>query len=80
MQKYRLEFVLHIQHASVQIIKNSLAEFGEDLEITDLCQDNVIAKGKDFKININTEEPTVIFDICSQFGRLKSVKIDERNL
>jgi len=78
MPKYRLEFILHAQKATLTIIKNSLSEFGEGLEISD-CQDSE-AKGKNFKININSEEPTVIFDICSQFGRLRSVKIDEGTL
>jgi len=75
MRCYHLEFILHVKKPSLAIIKNSLSEFGEGLEISD-CQDSG-AKGKNFKININTEEPTVIFDICSQLGRLRSVKIDE---
>jgi len=75
MQKYLLEFILHSHQANEKTLKNSLTEFGEDLKITD-CQE-AIAKGKDFRININTEDPTIIFDICSQFGRIKSVKIDE---
>jgi dihydroxyacetone kinase-like predicted kinase len=73
MQKYHLEFILHIQDTPVDTIRNSISELGELLEITD-CQDNV-AKGKNFKINIETKDPTVIFDACAQFGRIKSVKI-----
>jgi dihydroxyacetone kinase-like predicted kinase len=33
-------------------------------------------KGRDFKIRIYTDEPTIIFDTCAQFGRLKSIKIE----
>jgi dihydroxyacetone kinase-like predicted kinase len=73
---YKLEFILHIYSVSAKTLKSSLAEFGDDLEITDFCQE-AGAKGRDFKININTEEPTVIFDICSQFGRIKSIKVNE---
>jgi dihydroxyacetone kinase-like predicted kinase len=73
---YKLEFILHIYNTPVNTLKSSLSEFGEDLEITDSCQDPD-AKGKDFKINIKTEEPTLIFDVCSQFGRIKSAKVDE---
>ena len=76
MQKYLLEFVLHTQDSSSVTIKNSLAEFGENLEIADSCQD-AGARGKDFKVRIRTEDPTTIFDICSQIGRIKSMKVDE---
>jgi dihydroxyacetone kinase-like predicted kinase len=75
MQKYSLEFILHTQDASAEEIHNSLAEFAESLEIAD-CQGDG-GRGKDFKVNINTEEPTAIFDICAQFGRIKNVRIDE---
>lgn len=62
---------------SSEALKNSILEFGEDLEITQMPQDNDV-KDKDFRIRIHTEDPTVIFDTCAQFGRLKSIKIDEK--
>lgn len=68
MSKFRLEFILHTPSASLKAVKNSLAEFGEGLEITDI-------QDKNFKVNINTEDPTVVFDVCAQFGRIKSVKV-----
>ena len=73
--KYQLEFILHTQDALGESIKSSLSEFGEDLKISVSRDDNL--QGKNFKININTEDPTAIFDICAQFGRIKSVKVDE---
>jgi dihydroxyacetone kinase-like predicted kinase len=76
MQKYRLEFVLHTQESSSSVIKNSLAEFGEGLEIGESPQE-ANARGKDFKVHIDTEEPTTIFDICSQFGRIRKIKVHE---
>lgn len=76
MHKYYLEFILNMQTVSVESLKNSLIEFGENLEISQLPQDNN-TKGKDFKIRISTEDPTIIFDTCAQFGRLKSIKINE---
>jgi dihydroxyacetone kinase-like predicted kinase len=75
MQRYSLEFILHAFNASSKIIKNSLAEFAENIEITD-CQDSY-GRGKNFKVNVQTEDPTLIFDVCSQFGRIKTVKVDE---
>ena len=76
MQKYRLEFILHVQGPCLEVIKNSLSEFGEGLEITDFCQGSN-TKGMNFKINIDTEEPTAIFDVCSQFGRIRTIKVNE---
>lgn len=78
MRKYCLEFILNMQTVSMETLKNSIVEFGEDLEILQLQQDDDV-KGRDFKIRIYTEEPTIIFDTCAQFGRLKSIKVDERH-
>lgn len=76
MQKYRLEFILYVHKPCLEAIKNSLSEFAEALEIADFCQGSD-TMGKNFKININTEEPTAVFDVCSQFGRIKTIKVDE---
>lgn len=75
MAKYFLEFILCAQDASCQMIKSSLLEFGENLKITD-C-DDALAKGKNFKVNIDTQDPTLVFDACAQFGRIKSVRAEE---
>jgi dihydroxyacetone kinase-like predicted kinase len=72
--KFKLDFILHTYNTSLQAVKNSLAEFGEGLEISEVVDE--LEKGKNFKININTEDPTLIFDVCSQFGRIRSVKVD----
>ena len=73
---FKLEFILHTFDASAKTIKSSLAEFGEGLEIADCCQEPG-ARGKDFLISIRTQEPTSIFDVCAQFGRIKSAKVEE---
>lgn len=72
-----MEFIITTYNITEEAIKASLTEFGEGLEIHN-CQD-CEGRGKDFKINMNTEDPTVIFDICSQFGRIKAVKINEQS-
>lgn len=54
----------------VDNLKNSLVEFGRDLDISQ-------GEGG-FNIRIDTEDPTIIFDTCAQFGRIKSVKVEER--
>jgi len=75
MNKYSLEFIITTYNMTEKAIKVSLSEFGEGLEIQNCL--NGEARGKDFKINLNTEDPTVIFDICSEFGRIKSMKVNE---
>lgn len=76
MHNYCLEFILNIQSASLETVRNSIMELGEGLEISLVSGDN-ITQGRDFKIRIHTKDPTIVFDTCSQFGRLKSVKVDE---
>ena len=73
--KFKLAFTLHTYNTTLEAVKSSLAEFGEELDISEV-KDSA-QKGKNFKININTEEPTLIFDLCSQFGRIRSVKAEE---
>lgn len=60
--------------SSQQEICNCLLEFGEDLEMEDTHQG---ISGQDYKISLVTENPTMIFDICGQFGKIKSIRINE---
>jgi dihydroxyacetone kinase-like predicted kinase len=76
MQKFVMEFILHCQGASEQAIQSSLSEFGEGVEVTDCCDSE--SSAKNFKVNMLADDPMVIFDVCAQFGRIKSVKIDEK--
>ena len=75
LQKYKLDFILHTYNTSIEAIKNSLVEFGNSLEISDSTKG--AEKGDNFHISLNTEDPTLVFDICSQFGRIRSVKIND---
>ena len=75
---YKLEFILHTYDASAQALRSSLAEFGDGIEITDSAEES--ERGSNFKVVINTLEPTLVFDLCSQFGRIRAAKInDEEN-
>ena len=76
MDNFHLEFILNTYNVSLQTVKNSLVEFCDKLEIIELRQDNP-AKDKNYKISLYAQEPTVIFDLCSQFGRITSAKVDE---
>lgn len=75
LPKFKLDFTLHAYNTTLEAIKASLAEFGEKLDISEVVDPS--QKGKNFRININTEDPTIIFDVCSQFGRIRSVKVSE---
>ena len=79
MQKYQLEFILSTYENSPDGFKNSIIEFGEDIKIVEV-PDVSETKTKNFKINIRTQDPALIFDACAEFGRIKSVKIDEENI
>lgn len=76
MQRYNLEFILSTYEGSADTLKNSMIEFVEDIKIAEV-PDASGTKAKNFKINICTHDPTVIFDTCAEFGRIKSVKINE---
>jgi dihydroxyacetone kinase-like predicted kinase len=75
IQKFSLEFILQVYEGSDKTIRNSLTEFGDNLEVTPV--ENEPGGGMNFKVNVSTEDPTMIFDICSQIGRIKSVKVNE---
>lgn len=76
MYSYFLEFTLNTYNISAEALKNALVEFGEEINITE-CDDPAV-QGTSYKISLSAEEPTVVFDTCSQFGRIKSVKVEER--
>ncbi len=76
LQKYRLEFILHTYNVSLESIKNSLVEFGDSLKV--ILSSEQSGKGDNFHISLETEDPTLVFDICSQLGRIRSVKIDDK--
>ncbi len=78
MLRYSLEFILSTHETTPDAIKKSLLEFGENLEVFSVPQ-NDAERGSHFKVQILTRDPTAVFDICAQFGRLKSIRIDEQN-
>lgn len=72
--KYTLEFILHAKDSSTKIIKSQLAEFGNDLSISQTAQEK---ESSNFKVSMVTEEPSLVFDLCTQLGRIRSVKVNE---
>lgn len=76
MLKYQLEFILNTYNTGIKEVRASLENFGWNLEVLEISGDDALKKGE-FKIFIHTQDPTLIFDLCSQFGKIKSVKVDE---
>jgi len=74
MTKYTVEFILGTHQASLEAVRSSIQGLGEDLKVFQLPADGN-DKGHNLKIHILTEDPTVIFDTCAGFGRIRTVKI-----
>lgn len=72
INKYTLEFILHTRNSSLKVIKSSLAEFGSDLAVSQMDREK---EKCDYRISMVTEDPTLVFDLCSQLGRIRSVKV-----
>jgi len=71
-EKYKLEFILHTKNSSPKMIKSSLAEFGSDLAVSE-CHEH--DEKCNYKVSMVTEDPTLVFDLCAQLGRIRSVKV-----
>jgi hypothetical protein len=52
--KYDLEFILHARESSAKVIKNSLAEFGSNLAISEDINNK---ESHNYKISMTTETP-----------------------
>jgi dihydroxyacetone kinase-like predicted kinase len=75
MTGYLVEFILHLLTDSRSSLKGALSEFGTVLEICDAEQPG--QGGRDIKVRMDTQDPAAIFDIAAQFGRIRSVKVEE---
>lgn len=73
--KYSVEFTINIYNVSLDVLKASLAELGNDLNLDDTKE--LDGKERIVKIHIHTDDPHLVFDACSQFGRLRHVKVEE---
>lgn len=76
MSRFFVEFILSTPDARLQGLKGLLGQYSEGLEIAAQPQDDT-ERAKHFKIQLSTTDPTIIFDLSAQFGRLKSIRIDE---
>ncbi|MBU1726854.1 MAG: hypothetical protein KJ880_04425 [Candidatus Omnitrophica bacterium] len=75
MARYSLEFILYSHNTSSKIISNSLSDFSESIEIAPYLEEE--PQGSDYRVSLKTEDPTLVFDACTQLGRIKSIKVGE---
>lgn len=76
LRKFRLEFVLSSRGMSEDMLRRAIEGIGEEIEIA-FCPDSEVNGEVKFHVYLNTDDPELVFDICSQYGKLMSVKIDE---
>ena len=73
---YSLDFMLQAPGVSLDVLKKSLAGCADDPQIQEITQGPDLNEKK-FSIQARTQDPTLVFDICSQYGKISSVKVDE---
>lgn len=78
IEKYHLEFILYSYDSAPESIASLLSEFGDDAQVEQMPQEDEFAKGREYRVRISAQDPTLVFDVCSQMGRIRSVKIDEQ--
>ena len=66
---------MNIYGASFEELRDCLTNLGDELNLDEIEDTN--GKGRSIKIHIHTNDPHCVFDACSQFGRLKSVRVEE---
>ena len=72
---YDVEFILGGEDLSEQILKDYLKNLGKILEISHVSDGQ--SEPNAFKIHVQTENPHIVFDTCSLFGKLQRVKVEE---
>lgn len=75
--KYNLEFTIYVFDATLDVLKEALKDLGKDIDLKE--QEETDGRRKIVRVHIRTDDPYIVFDACSQFGRLKSVKVGEAN-
>jgi len=75
-QMFQLDFVLSAYEGGAQGIKAALAEFADEVTIEELPQEEG-SRARELRLRLRAAEPEQVFDLCGQFGRIKSVKVAE---
>lgn len=75
MNNYNVDLMLNTFYKDQVKIKNSLLTCSEEATIS-LILENTDGSF-DYSIVAVAQDPTLVFDVCAQFGRMKSVKVNE---
>jgi len=73
---YSLEFVLYAYHTSEGALRNALAQFGYEVEVS-LLERKDAEKGNNFKVCMKADDPLTVFDASAELGKIKSVKVNK---
>ncbi len=76
LRKFRMKFVLGGGCVSEDILRRALEGIGEDIELS-LHKETNVPGESGIHVSLGTDDPELIFDICSQYGRIRSAKIEE---
>lgn len=60
-----------------EAFKKALAPYADSLEIDPMPRADA-DRLRHYKVQILAIDPTIIFDMCAEYGRIKAVKIDEQ--
>ena len=75
-KKYLIEGTLEIDDDLVLALKEDIEPFGNNLQLSYLSNGSNTAQVL-VRVKIEASEPTIVCDILAEFGRIKTIKIDE---
>jgi|GEM_PF-343802 dihydroxyacetone kinase-like predicted kinase len=77
LRKFRMEFILGSRGVSEDMLRRALEGIGEDIEMSVCSGEEEMKDELRMRVSLGTDDPELVFDICSQYGRIKSAKIEE---
>ena len=74
VRTYCLKFILQTYGSDASAIHKALVPVGAEITVT---PQDIGGPAATFAVALRTQDPALAFDVCGQFGRITSVKIDE---
>ncbi|MFA5430015.1 MAG: hypothetical protein WC329_02530 [Candidatus Omnitrophota bacterium] len=76
LRKFRMKFILGVGCVSEDMLRRALDGIGEEIELS-LQGEAGVPGGSCMHVSLGTDDPELVFDICSQYGKIRSAKIEE---